>query len=109
MPQRCLAPHCAACSWSPSHNQPHPSLVMPAKSPPGIQSVEVGGRLLRALIGSAGAMNLTPLAKAAKMPATKARRYLMSFIRLGLVAQAPHTRQYNLGPLHLSIQLTPIA
>src|SRR5258706_93112 len=75
--------------------------VMPAKSPPGIQSVEVGGRLLRALIGSAGAMNLTPLAKAAKMPATKARRYLVSFIRLGLVAQDPQSGKYNLGPLAL--------
>ena len=81
---------------------------MPAKSPPGIQSVDVGGRLLRALIGSAGAMNLTPRAKAAKMPATKARRYLVSFIRLGLVAQDPQSGKYNLGPLALSIGLTAI-
>jgi DNA-binding IclR family transcriptional regulator len=81
---------------------------MTSKTPPGIQSVEVGGRLLRALISSHGPMNLTPLASAANMPATKARRYLVSFIRLGLVAQDIQTGQYNLGPLALSIGLTAI-
>lgn len=53
-------------------------------------------------------MNLTPLASAANMPATKARRYLVSFIRLGLVDQDVQTGQYNLGPLALSIGLTAI-
>ena len=53
----------------------------------GIQSIEVGGQLLRALVRSGEPMMLRDLAAAAGMPPAKAHPYLVSFARLGLVEQ----------------------
>ena len=41
----------------------------------GIQSIEVGSRILRALAANGRSMMLRDLAKAAGMPAAKAHRY----------------------------------
>ena len=49
----------------------------------GVQSIEVGASLLRALVNSSKAMMLRDLAAAAKMPPAKAHRYLVSFMRMG--------------------------
>jgi DNA-binding IclR family transcriptional regulator len=70
-----------------------------------VQSVEVGGRLLLALGASAGAMTLKDLAEAADLSAARAHPYLVSFGRLGLVAQEPATGRYALGPAALQIGL----
>lgn len=75
---------------------------------PGIQSVEVGGRLLAALVSLPEAQTLTNLAKAAGMPPTKARRYLVSYIRVGLARQDQQTGQYDLGPLALQMGLASL-
>ena len=53
----------------------------------GIQSVEVGGQLLRALADGDGPMMLRDLARNAGMSAAKAHPYLVSFMRIGLVEQ----------------------
>lgn len=63
----------------------------------GIQSIEVGFRLLDVLTRGNGPMMLRDLARAAPMNPAKAHRYLVSFARLGLVAQTPEGR-YDLGP-----------
>jgi len=51
----------------------------------GIQSIEVGGRLLLALAHHGQPLPLKDLAYAADMSPGKAHPYLVSFIKLGLV------------------------
>lgn len=73
------------------------------QSPQGIKSIEVAGSLLAALAESSGDMSLTELAGIARMPPSKARRYLLSFTRIGLVEQRFPSRRYELGPLALKL------
>jgi len=73
----------------------------------GIQSVEVAGPLLAALAAHEGPMMLRDLAQAAKMPAAKAHRYLVSLARLGLVVQDT-TGRYDLGPFALELGLAAL-
>ncbi|WP_059414729.1 IclR family transcriptional regulator [Cupriavidus basilensis] len=71
----------------------------------GIQSIEVGFKLLQALAASPRAMMLRDLAAAADMNPAKAHRYLVSFQRLGVVAQDPVGGRYDLGPFALQLGL----
>lgn len=71
----------------------------------GIQSVEVGGQLLRVLAEADGPMMLRDLARKADMSAAKAHPYLVSFMRIGMVEQNRSTGRYELGPLALQIGL----
>ena len=79
-----------------------------AKPQRGIQSIDVGGRLLRALSRSNGAMMLKELAEAANMPAAKAHAYLVSFCKLGMIEQDVVTGRYDLGPLALQLGLVSL-
>jgi DNA-binding IclR family transcriptional regulator len=74
----------------------------------GIQSVETGVRLLRALADAQSALSLKDLAASAAMPASKAHRYLVSFGRSGLVTQDAVTGRYDLGPLALTVGLAAL-
>ncbi|MCB1966488.1 MAG: helix-turn-helix domain-containing protein, partial [Candidatus Accumulibacter sp.] len=74
----------------------------------GIQSIEVGSRLLRALAASQRSMMLRDLARNAGMPAAKARRYLVSFMRMGLVEQDANTGRYDLGEFSLELGLASL-
>lgn len=76
-----------------------------SRSRAGIQSIEVGFRLLQALAASPRAMMLRDLAAAADMPPAKAHRYLVSFQRLGAVAQDAVSGRYDLGPFALQLGL----
>ena len=49
----------------------------------GIQSIEVGFRLLDVLAATSRPMMLRDIAKGAGMPAAKAHRYMVSFMRIG--------------------------
>jgi DNA-binding IclR family transcriptional regulator len=71
----------------------------------GIQSVEVGGRLLHALAHHGRAMALKDLAADAGMTAAKAHPYLVSFGHIGLVEQDSASGRYALGPLALQLGL----
>jgi len=64
----------------------------------GIQSIEVGVPLLRAITNAVGPMTLTALASAVGMPASKAHKYLVSFIRAGMVSQCASSGLYDFGP-----------
>ena len=79
-----------------------------AKTQRGIQSIDVGGRLLHALSRSNGALMLKELAEAAAMPAAKAHAYLVSFCKLGLIEQDGVTGRYDLGPLALQLGLVSL-
>ncbi len=78
------------------------------KTQRGIQSIDVGGRLLQALTRSDRAMMLKELAEAADMPAAKAHAYLVSFCKLGLMEQDPTTGRYDLGALALELGLVSL-
>jgi DNA-binding IclR family transcriptional regulator len=71
----------------------------------GIQSVEVGGRLLHALAHHGRPMALKDLAADAGMSAAKAHPYLVSFGHIGLVEQERDSGRYALGPLALQLGL----
>jgi DNA-binding IclR family transcriptional regulator len=87
---------------TPAAPAPAPSLP---RGPRGIQSVEVGGRLLLALAHSGRTMALKDLAREAGMSPPKAHPYLVSFGKLGLVAQEESSGRYGLGPLALELGL----
>ncbi|WP_077033131.1 IclR family transcriptional regulator [Pelomonas sp. KK5] len=76
-----------------------------SSGPRGIQSIEVGGQLLLALVHEGRPMPLKELALAAGMPPAKAHPYLVSFIKLGLVEQEGVSGRYGLGPLALQLGL----
>lgn len=74
----------------------------------GVQSLEVGASVLKAVVRGQRAMMLKDIAAAADMPASKAHRYLVSLIRAGLIEQDPMSARYSLGPFALDIGLVAI-
>jgi DNA-binding IclR family transcriptional regulator len=69
----------------------------------GVQSIEVGIRVLHALADAAGPLKLKDVAKAANVAPAQAHAYLMSFRRQNLVEQDEATGLYRLG--HFALQL----
>lgn len=74
----------------------------------GVQSLEIGMTILRAISSGHRAMMLKDIAAAADMPASKVHRYLVSLVRCGLVEQDPATTRYDLGPFALSLGLVAV-
>ncbi len=81
----------------------------------GIQSIEVGGALLKALAHQGRPLALKDLAAEAGMTPAKAHPYLVSFGKLGLIEQDSVSGRYGLGPLAMQLglislqQLDPLA
>lgn len=71
----------------------------------GIQSIEVGGALLRALVDHGGPMLQGDLARKAGMAPAKAHPYLVSYCNLGLIQQDAASGRYELGPFALQMGL----
>lgn len=69
----------------------------------GIQSIEIGIRLLDALIEAREPQRLKDLAERAGLTASKARMYLVSLIRGGLIEQDQLTALYGPGPKALRL------
>jgi len=95
---------------SSSANKPAKTVakVKPAAPPRGqrgIQSVEVGGQLLRALAHHGRPMALKDLAREAGMTPAKAHPYLVSFGKLGLIEQTNASGHYGLGALAMQLGL----
>lgn len=74
----------------------------------GVQSLEIGMGILRAMVDGQRSMMLKEIAAKAGMPASKAHRYLVSLIRAGLVDQDPMTSRYDLGTFALNIGLVAL-
>lgn len=72
----------------------------------GIQSVEIGARVLRALAAGKGPMALSEVARGSAMHPAKVHRYLVSLVRAGLASQDALTGRYDLGPAarHLGVE-----
>lgn len=71
----------------------------------GIQSVEVAGRVLEALVQRRGPVALSELASAAALSTAQAHTYLVSLTKLGLVKRDALTGYYEPGPLSLRLGL----
>jgi DNA-binding IclR family transcriptional regulator len=75
----------------------------------GIQSIEVGGQLLRVLSRHAGPMLLRDVAREAGLAPAKAHPYLVSFCKIRLTEQDAATGRYQLGALALRLGLAGLA
>lgn len=75
------------------------------RMPRGIQSIEVGGQLLKVLAHTGRRMALKDLAREAQMTPAKAHPYLVSFGKLALIEQDPVSGHYGLGPLAMQLGL----
>jgi len=75
----------------------------------GIQSIEVGSKLLEVLASAQGPLSLRDLSSLAKMSPSKAHRYLVSLLRAGLVLQDPVTNRYDVGFLSLKLGLAALS
>lgn len=76
-----------------------------ARSQTGIQSLESGIGLLKALVAAARPMKLRDIASASKMSASKAHRYMVSLCRAGLVVQEMADAEYRLGPYAMEMAI----
>lgn len=77
----------------------------PGRTSRGIQSVEVGGQLLKVLAQTGRSMALKDLAREAGMSAAKAHPYVVSFGKLGLMERDSVSGHYGLGPLAVQMGL----
>lgn len=74
----------------------------PESSQLGVQSIEIGMQLMKAIVEHAfdnPPPMLKELAAEAGMPAAKAHRYMVSLMRAHLVERDEATRRYRLGPM----------
>ncbi|MFY0681530.1 MAG: IclR family transcriptional regulator [Thalassovita sp.] len=85
-----------------------PSEIQTRSRRSGVQSIEIGGDLLEAMVGLDAAASLSDIAKAAGLPSAKAHRYLTSLCEIGLTIQHSSTGLYGLGPLALRMGLAAI-
>jgi DNA-binding IclR family transcriptional regulator len=70
----------------------------------GIESIETGMKLLLSFLTLGGrSYQLKVLAEAARMPPSKAHRYLVSFIRMGFVERDGTNGHYRLGPRSIEL------
>ena len=74
----------------------------------GIQSIEVGLRVLQALAEQRRPLPLKDIGRLADMAPAKAHPYLVSFMQGGLVKQNPLTGHYELGPGALQLGLAAL-
>ena len=65
----------------------------------GIQSIDVGFRLVYALVEAGEPLPLKLLAAAAAMSPSKAHNYIVSFRRIQMIIKDAQTGHYCLGPM----------
>ncbi|GAB4211966.1 MAG: IclR family transcriptional regulator [Rhodoferax sp.] len=74
----------------------------------GVQSLEIGMTILRAIGEGHRAMMLKDIAAAVGMPASKVHRYMVSLVRAGMVEQDALSSRYDLGPFALNLGLVAV-
>lgn len=72
----------------------------------GVQSIEVGAKLLSVLVDEAEPLMLKDLALLAQIAPAQAHAYLVSYRKLGLVEQEGSAGRYRLGPFALELGIT---
>ena len=86
--------------------QPANAAGQPEREQRGIQSIEVGGEILKVLASEPRPMAMRELVRRAQMPSGKIHPYLVSLGKIGLVSQDPATGQYKVGPMAIRLGLT---
>lgn len=76
--------------------------------PRGIQSIDIGFRVLDCLASAQQPIPLRDIAEATGMTSSKVRFYLVSFLNLGVVVQDPSNGHYNLGPSAIKLGLAAL-
>lgn len=71
----------------------------------GVQSIEVGARILEAIAAASDPAMLRDIARDAGVASAQAHAYLVSYRRCNLVEQDDLTGRYRLGPLALQLGL----
>lgn len=72
----------------------------------GIQSIEVSGRILRALVDANEPMMLKDLAQVAELAPAQCHAYLTSLRHVGLVHQDPMSGLYRTGPFAMRLGIS---
>ncbi|MBO9112631.1 MULTISPECIES: helix-turn-helix domain-containing protein [Rhizobium/Agrobacterium group] len=67
----------------------------------GVQSIEMGAKLLNVLVDEEEPMMLKVLARLAGIAPAQAHAYLVSYRKLGLIEQEEPAGRYRLGPFAL--------
>jgi len=80
----------------------------PGRDHGGIQSVDIGMSVLKALAVAKGPMSLKEIGAACGMAPSKAHRYLHSLVAGGLVAQQKRSGKYDLGLFALRLGVSAI-
>jgi DNA-binding IclR family transcriptional regulator len=75
----------------------------------GVQSVEIGMKVLLALADLGGEEGLGKIANRVGMPSAKAHRYLASLIRAGFVERSSTNNRYALGGVALRVGLVALS
>lgn len=86
----------------------HDGAPGPGRDHGGIQSVDIGMTVLRAMAQAKGPMSLKEIGAACGMAPSKAHRYLHSLVAGGLVAQQKRSGKYDLGPFALRLGVSAI-
>ena len=79
-----------------------------SKEQQGIQSIEIGLRLLKAIAAYGRPIKLRDLAANTGVSSAKAHRYLVSLLRTGLVRQDKQDSRYALGDFALELGLVAL-
>lgn len=75
----------------------------------GIQSVEIGFKILTRMSDLGAPSSLSAIAQACDMPPPQVHRYLQSLIASDMALQEAHTGRYDLGPAALRLGLSALA
>lgn len=83
-------------------------MAIPQRQPQGIQSIEIGVRVLRVVQMSAQSVALKDVARQSGLSASQAHRYLTSWLRAGFVVQDLASGNYRLGDQALALGLAAL-
>lgn len=75
----------------------------------GVQSIDVGLRILQVLASHDSALPLKTISELVGMAPSNVHRYLASFVRSGLLRQDQDTARYDLGRLALQVGLSALS
>jgi DNA-binding IclR family transcriptional regulator len=90
-------------------DQPNGDTPLPPAARRGIQSVNIGFRVLAALAAEPEAATLGAVAKRSNLSASQTHRYLASLVASGMARQDPSSGRYELGSQAIQIGLAALA
>jgi len=74
----------------------------------GIQSVEVAGQILQAVVAQARPLTLREIAELVETPSAQVFTYLVSLARVGILKRNPNTQAFEPGPLSFRLGIAAL-